>query len=218
MVTNEYGGEYEKMKIGLSQYRKIDCDSYIFPSNIYEIEGIKRYSDLEAIQKFAINKLKLFKNEQIDIYLNTKLSTELLCVIQAAVKLGISVTIYHRDRVSGKYYPQELRWRPVKIEEEEKEKRWTLCRRRHIISEKNCIYEEVPEKRLFDFIWMDQRAKEMLSPYKGWKIEVYATGLSALMISVLNIAYELNISVNFLHYDEDEEEYFLQNMDEDIKF
>ncbi len=63
---------------------------------------------------------------------------------------------------------------------------------------------------------MDQRAKEILRPYEGQKIKVYITGLSALMISVLNTAYELSLSVEFLHYDEDTEEYFTQDMDEDI--
>ncbi len=52
------------MKIALSRYRKIECDDYLFPSDLYEIDGVGEYSDLKAMQKFAVNRLRQLEDRQ----------------------------------------------------------------------------------------------------------------------------------------------------------
>ena len=66
---------------------------------------------------------------------------------------------------------------------------------------------------MFDFSWQEEQAEKVLKTVKQKQVFVYLTGLTQMTLSVLNVAYRLGISVTFLHYDFDTEEYFQQRMD-----
>ena len=73
---------------------------YIFiedlnPTDVKEAEG-KAYSVLAGI-----------KVVHIDLYV-TGLTMALIAVLNAAKRHGMSVTLYHFDRETGEYFPQEV--------------------------------------------------------------------------------------------------------------
>lgn len=57
--------------------------------------------EAEAIQKLG-------GTEALNLYV-TGLTVALVAVLNACHQLGIRVTLYHFDRNSGQYYPQEVR-------------------------------------------------------------------------------------------------------------
>lgn len=77
---------------------------YIFiedldPANVTEAEG-KAYSVLAGIRA-------VFPDRHIDLYV-TGLTMALIAVLNAARRHGMSVTLYHFDRETGEYFPQEV--------------------------------------------------------------------------------------------------------------
>lgn len=94
------------MKIGLIKGRHEIPEvegRYIFieeldPTDVKEAEG-KAYSVLAAIKRMG--------EKHIDLYV-TGLTMALVSVMNATKKLGMSITLYHFDRETGKYFPQEV--------------------------------------------------------------------------------------------------------------
>lgn len=56
-------------------------------------------------------------------------------------------------------------------------------------------------------------AREFLKVWRNKKIRIYLSGLTSAFVSVLNAASQENVSVVWLHYDYDTEDYFPQDMD-----
>ena len=204
--------------LALTEKRRIPCDGYIFPSEYYEIPGILHFQDLEAVRNYAFEKLKKYQGEPIDIYLNGGMSIEVLTVIQAAVKLDIKISLYHYNREKEKYICQEVLWRPVNDDrgntiKEADQEAVSLCQGRHWGTERKSIFSIISDEQLFDFQWQELQAEKFLQNYEGKTAVIYLSGLTAAFVSVLNAAVKINVSIIWLHYDHDTEEYFAQNMD-----
>ena len=94
------------MKIGLIKGRHKIPEvegRYIFieeldPTDVKETEG-KAYSVLAAIKRMG--------EKHIDLYV-TGLTMALVSVMNAAKKHEMEITLYHFDRETGKYFPQEV--------------------------------------------------------------------------------------------------------------
>ena len=76
---------------------------YIFieeldPTDVKGTEG-KAYSVLAAIKRIG--------EKHIDLYV-TGLTMAVISVINAARRHGMKITVYHFDRETGKYFPQEV--------------------------------------------------------------------------------------------------------------
>ena len=74
------------------------------------------------------------------------------------------------------------------------------------------LFQKIEPDKFFDFHWMEEVVREKLQQYTGNTIGIYVTGLTALLISTLNVAADLEIQINWWHYDLKENDYFLQKM------
>lgn len=63
--------------------------------------------DVEGLQSEAYNKLKALDIKSLDLYV-TGLTVALVSVLNACRQLGIVITLYHYDRESDNYYPQQV--------------------------------------------------------------------------------------------------------------
>lgn len=63
--------------------------------------------DVSGMEVKAKIKLAKANPQHLDLYV-TGLTVALIAVLNAARSLGIGVTLYHYDRESGDYYPQEV--------------------------------------------------------------------------------------------------------------
>lgn len=203
--------------LALTEKRRMDCDEAIFPAEYYDIPGLTDFQDLRAVRDRAFEKLKKYEGESVDVYLNGGMSIEVLAVIQAAARLDICVTLWEYDRQKKTYVRQEVRWKPASHRERvgtgENEAVF-LCQGRHWSPKHKSVFGEIPEEKVFDFRWQEQRAGEFIKEYRGGVIKIYLSGLTAAFISVLNAAQREDVSVIWLHYNYDTEEYFEQKMDE----
>lgn len=202
----------ETVKLGLSEIRKIECDGYIFPDDVFKIENLTEYSDVDIIERYALEKMKVYAGKEVQLYLNGKLSTELLAVIKACAKWDIKLTIGHRNSYTGEYHMQEVTWKPAEASGNVSQC-FELCRGRHDVPPEESLFEQISSDRMFDYEWMENVAEQGLAAYQGEDITVYITGLPSLYISVLNAAERMGISVTCMHYDNDTDEYFPQYMD-----
>ncbi len=63
--------------------------------------------DTQGLQVEAESKLKALDIKSLDLYV-TGLTVALIAVLNACRQLEIVVTLYHYDRESGNYYPQQV--------------------------------------------------------------------------------------------------------------
>lgn len=63
--------------------------------------------DVSGMETEATLKLAQMNPEHLDLYV-TGLTVALVAVLNVARRRGISVTLYHYNRESGDYYPQEV--------------------------------------------------------------------------------------------------------------
>lgn len=204
-------------RLALTEKRRIDCDGYIFPAEYYDIPGLEDFQDLRSVKDMAFGKLKEYGGQHIDIYLNGGMSIEILAVIQAAAKLDIHIALWEYDCQEKIYVRQEIRWKPADHRGQtgrEKGEAVFLCQGRHWNPKQKSVFGLIPAEKIFDFKWQEQQAEEFLEEYRGGAIKIYLSGLTAACISVLNAAYKKDVSVTWLHYNYDMEEYFEQNMEE----
>lgn len=61
-----------------------------------------------------------------------------------------------------------------------------------------------------DIVGINQLAYSKLEPFKGCKLELYVTGLTVALISVLNVSRTLNISVTCWHFNREKGDYYSQ--------
>jgi len=112
--------------LGLCEGRhNLPVDGYIFPSTLNPV-------DIEGMEKMAVERLKeLFPNVhtaywgypnrlkkddiwvqfrgRLDLYV-TGLTAALIAVINACLKLGIVVMLWHYDKATGEYYSQPVKF------------------------------------------------------------------------------------------------------------
>ena len=159
----------------------------IYPEDFKDSMVIKGFQDLIGFKKVALEKMKPYAGECVEVLRCGGIAQELLAVIVAADELHINLSIGLMNTETGIYYPQKVTWKKGKGKKKP-DQYFLLCGGRH---------EIVCEKHIFE-----------------QTVGVYLTGLSTLAISTLNAAEKLGISLIFYHYDRDEEEYFPQYVDE----
>lgn len=89
-------------KIGLCQGRHEigEVKNYIFKQEVnpLDVKGLEETA-LEIVSKIEANELHIYV---------TGLTVALIASLNACKKLNKKVVLYHFDRASGKYYPQEV--------------------------------------------------------------------------------------------------------------
>lgn len=63
--------------------------------------------DVEGLESEALKKLSPLKGEQLNLFV-TGLTVALIAALNAAKKLNVKVVLFHFDRNSGNYFPQEV--------------------------------------------------------------------------------------------------------------
>lgn len=92
-----------KVTLGLCQGRHtLPVEDYIFPMEINPL-------DLVGLRNQAIRKIEdcLDRYNEIELYV-TGLTVALVEVINACRQFGIKLTLFHYDRDTCEYYPQEV--------------------------------------------------------------------------------------------------------------
>ncbi len=202
--------------LALTEMRRIACDGYIFPEDYYDIPGVEDFQDLKAVKQYSLKKLERYRGEKVDVCLNGGMTVEILTMIQAAAELDIELTLCHYDREKENYAGQKVCWKPVHVraEDEESPKTVVLCKGRHWSPAEKAVFDMIPAGRLFDFLWQEEQAGKFLREFRDRKLTIYLSGLTSAAVSVLNAARREWVSVTWLHYDYDKEDYFPQYMDE----
>lgn len=85
-----------------------------------------------------------------------------------------------------------------------------LCRGRHELPVKDYIYEN--EIDPLDLDKLENTAFNKLKDYDSGKLELYVTGLTVALVSVLNVCRILNINVLLYHYNRDTDNYYKQEV------
>ena len=201
-----------EIELALTEKRKIRGLKSIFPEDYFDIPGVESYQDIDAVKKYARERLKEYQGKSADIYVNGGMAIETLSVLQEAGKLDISMQLMHYDSKDEIYLAQKVNWKP-KVQSGRMEREMLqLCQGRHVLQEKP-VFTSLLDVQRFDFSWQEEHAEKVLKLYKGKKLEIYLSGLTPVYVSVLNAAYKLDLPVTFLHFDNDTEEYFPQVMD-----
>ncbi|MCD7882604.1 MAG: hypothetical protein LUI87_02680 [Lachnospiraceae bacterium] len=197
-----------------------EYDDSIFPDDYYRIPGVRCYQDVDAARRYAYERMLTYRGQTVELYVNGGMAVELLLALQAAVKLSIKVIVCHRDNSTHEFCRQQLIWKPVDPDDcgagKEEGPSLSLCGERHFGMSDTAIFKNVPSECVLDFAWQEKCAREALTPYSHKKVSIAVTGLKPLLISVLNVACDLDIQITWLHYDSDREEYFAQPMDKII--
>lgn len=201
--------------LALTERRQMDCDGYLFPAEYYDIPGLEDFQDLRTVKDYVLEKMKQYQGKAVNVYLNGGMTIETLTVIQAAARLDIQLNLQHYDFEKDAYVCQLLSWRPGARggEREEEEEELVLCQGRHWGGEKRAVFQVIPADKLFDFHWQEEQAGEVLKTWSGKKLKICVSGLTSAAVSVMNAAARVGVSVVWLHYDYDTEEYFPQDMD-----
>ncbi len=63
------------------------------------------------------------------------------------------------------------------------------------------IFESIDTTQIFDFDYHKKVIHECLENFKDNKLELYVTGLTPLLISVINYCRMFNIDIILYHYD-----------------
>ena len=203
----------EMIRVGLTRMRPVECELYLYPAELYDIDGLERYDDLETLYRYAYERLKKYYKEEVGLYINGGLLIEVLTAMLAAENLDIVLHIFHWNRETGFYIEQKIRTRIDMEQEQEKETvERSLCGKRHFAIKAIPIFEEIPKERVMDFEWMQCQADSQLEQLAGERIKLYASGLTQALISVWNAAKKYSVELEVLHYNIDTEDYFIQKL------
>lgn len=202
----------ECVQLALTEKRKIRGMDAIFPTEYYDIPGLKSFGDVDAVGCHAFSQMSRYKHSSVDLYVNGGMTVETLAAVQAAGRLEIALRLFQWDREQGQYRPQQVRWRPIGVGHERTEG-VCLFNARHAGALEPGIFDPLPKERLFDFEWQEAWARQMLKDRRGKRLSLYLSGYTPAGISVLNAAFDLKISVTAMHYDNVSECYFPQDME-----
>ena len=92
--------------------------------------------------------------------------------------------------------------------------KYVLIKARHVhpeINELPAIFEDVHSNQIFDFDWHKKIIHASLQNKQGLLI-LYVTGLTPLLVSVLNYCKLFNITVKLYHYDNSINKYVAQSV------
>ena len=89
-------------KIGLCKGRHEieEVKEYIFPQEVNPL-------DVKGLEEIALEIVSKIEADELHIYV-TGLTVALIASLNACKKLNKKVVLYHFDRTSGEYYPQEV--------------------------------------------------------------------------------------------------------------
>jgi hypothetical protein len=90
-----------RAKLGLcgpGRHEIPEVSGYVFPAEINPL-------DVQGLEAHAAKELEGIT--ALDLYV-TGLSVALVAVINAAIRRGVDLTLWHYDRDSGQYYPQRV--------------------------------------------------------------------------------------------------------------
>ena len=89
-------------KIGLCKGRHEieEVKEYIFPQEVNPL-------DVKGLEETALEIVSKIEADELHIYV-TGLTVALIASLNACKKLNRKVVLYHFDRTSGEYYPQEV--------------------------------------------------------------------------------------------------------------
>lgn len=89
-------------KIGLCKGRHEieEVKEYIFPQEVNPL-------DVKGLEETALEIVSKIEADELHIYV-TGLTVALIASLNACKKLNKKVVLYHFDRTSGEYYPQEV--------------------------------------------------------------------------------------------------------------
>ena len=92
--------------------------------------------------------------------------------------------------------------------------KYILVKSRHVhkdIINMPAIFDAVKSEQIFDFDWHKKIIHQKLSPNIN-KLTLYVTGLTPLLISVINYCRLFNISLTLYHYDSSINKYVAQSV------
>lgn len=139
---------------------------------------------------------------------------EVISAISAASRLNIDLTCMHWNSVAGTYIAQNVRWKRKSQPLGEADHAFSLCDNRHP-NMPPALISKVNSDQIFDFSYQEQTIRESLRLYKvnkHEKLKLYITGLTVLLISVLNVAYDCELDVICMNYDMASKTYLPQNI------
>lgn len=89
-------------KIGLCKGRHEikEVQEYIYPQEVNPL-------DVKGLEETALEIVSKIEADELHIYV-TGLTVALIASLNACKKLNKKVVLYHFDRISGEYYPQEV--------------------------------------------------------------------------------------------------------------
>lgn len=89
-------------KIGLCKGRHEikEVQEYIYPQEVNPL-------DVKGLEETALEIVSKIEADELHIYV-TGLTVALIASLNACKKLNKKVVLYHFDRTSGEYYPQEV--------------------------------------------------------------------------------------------------------------
>jgi hypothetical protein len=92
--------------------------------------------------------------------------------------------------------------------------KYVLVKSRHIhrdISEVPTIFTEIKNEQIFDFDWHKKIIHQVLSPNLR-ALTLYVTGLTPVLVSVINYCALFNISLTLYHYNVNTNSYVTQSV------
>lgn len=192
----------------------MNCTSYIYPSDIYKIEGLEGYEDLERLYQFTEEKMSSYGDSYIEVYLNGGLLIEILAVLVVSQKLDINIHLFHWNRKEGFFLEQPIEYRRTNIVKDAPTSivEMGLCANRHSFDELKYIYEAIEENYIFDFRWLEEQAEKKIRTITGNKLRLYATGLTTALLSVVNVCIRNHICIEVMHFNMESERYFSQEI------
>lgn len=89
-------------KIGLCKGRHEirEVQNYIFPQEVNPL-------DVKGLEETSLEIVSKIEADELHVYV-TGLTVALIASLNACKKLNKKVVLYHFDRTSGEYYPQEV--------------------------------------------------------------------------------------------------------------
>jgi hypothetical protein len=86
-----------------------------------------------------------------------------------------------------------------------------LVKGRHEITDcTEYFFDEVPTDKIFDFNWQKNVIFQKVENFGKNKIQVYATGLTCVLVSVIDVLCQYNYDFSIMHYNRDTNDYIEQ--------
>lgn len=199
----------------------MENDSYIFPDDIFSIEGfgtdnIEDCSILEAYAIERIHTLDLPNDTPIELYVNKGLNFALVSILNVFARLERTISVCYCDRETGRYYGQLLEPRKIPLSSDPGTEDLQLVAGRHIL-DMDPIYggscmdgPGIKPELLFSFDELEKIAEQKISSTGPGTIRLYSTGMSQCLVSVVKACRRSGKKLIVMQYNTDTNGYFEQ--------